>query len=418
MAIGMVLHRLAPPRPSRPSFTRQVPTTVSPTKGDVTLHFYVPKSYRVDKKLGKSTTRHPVVVNFHGGGFTIGSATDDARWATAVVEETGAVVVSVEYRLAPEYPFPTAVEDGVDAVLYVAKHAKEFHLDANRIAISGFSAGGNLCFTVPLRLHEEQDPQSTERKSLDDARSGRGADDDTPVDDIATSSTTATSSDTLDDGQSKRYRSSSSKTHPTKPGARSTSRELQSQTATTTTTTSTTSSRPTVRPVAIVSWYPSTDYTLSRSDRRATCARSDMEISPVFTALFDSSYLHPATVQKSNPYLSPACASDALLRAGLPDTIVLFTCEWDMLASEGRSLAEKLVGLGKKVWSKEVKGVPHGWDKAPNPWRETPGVREHYREACGELRRAFGTGGEVGGMRRRLSLGLGGGRGNQVEGTL
>lgn len=84
----------------------------------------------------------------------MGTVTDDARWAAMVVDEVDAVVVSVCYRLAPEHPFPTAVEDGVEAVLFIAAHADEFGVDISKMALSGFSAGGNLAFTVPLRLRE------------------------------------------------------------------------------------------------------------------------------------------------------------------------------------------------------------------------------------------------------------------------
>ncbi|KAK9244494.1 Alpha/beta hydrolase fold-3, partial [Lipomyces tetrasporus] len=95
-----------------------------------------------------------VLVNFHGGGFCIGRHRDDARWATTIVEAQNAVVVSVGYRLAPEYPDPVAIDDGVDAVLWIWNHADEFNLDRSRIAFSGFSAGGTLSFTVAFRLDE------------------------------------------------------------------------------------------------------------------------------------------------------------------------------------------------------------------------------------------------------------------------
>lgn len=147
MRIGMYLHDIAPPRPPRPSFTRTVSTD---TYGhSVVIHFYCPPDYHARKRVGH---RFPVAVNFHGGGFTLGSATDDSRWSAAVVEHVGAVVASVSYRRAPEHPFPTAVDDGVDALLYLARHAGELALDVSRTALSGFSAGGNLAVTVPLRL--------------------------------------------------------------------------------------------------------------------------------------------------------------------------------------------------------------------------------------------------------------------------
>ncbi|KAJ5239649.1 hypothetical protein N7468_004268 [Penicillium chermesinum] len=147
MRIGMLLHYIAPPRPPRPSFTRTVRSDIH--GHSIVIHFYCPRDYRQRLREGY---RFPVAVNFHGGGFTLGSATDDARWAAAVVEHVDAVVASVGYRKAPEHPFPVAVDDCVEALLYLASHAGDLALDVSRVALSGFSAGGNLAVTVPLRL--------------------------------------------------------------------------------------------------------------------------------------------------------------------------------------------------------------------------------------------------------------------------
>lgn len=70
----------------------------------------------------------------------------------------------------------------------------------------------------------------------------------------------------------------------------------------------------------------------------------------------------------------------------------MHTCEWDMLLDESQTFHQRLIAppLSKHVFYKMVEGVPHGWDKAPNPWKPTPGVREHYLRACKELRRIFG----------------------------
>ncbi|OQE89444.1 hypothetical protein PENNAL_c0014G07516 [Penicillium nalgiovense] len=147
MRIGMFLHEIGPPRPPRPLFTRTV--TSDDHCHPVVLHFYCPPNYHEQRRLGH---RFPVAVNFHGGGFTLGAATDDSRWAKIVLDTVGAVMVSVAYRRAPEHPFPAAVDDGVEALLYLARHAGELGLDVSRVALSGFSAGGNLAVTVPLRL--------------------------------------------------------------------------------------------------------------------------------------------------------------------------------------------------------------------------------------------------------------------------
>lgn len=88
--------------------------------------------------------RRPGFINFHGGGFVVGQASDDAFWAGAVVKGLDAVVFSVNYRLAPEFPFPNPVEDCADAIMQITERAPEFGVDPDRIFISGFSAGGSL----------------------------------------------------------------------------------------------------------------------------------------------------------------------------------------------------------------------------------------------------------------------------------
>ncbi|KNG86904.1 lipase [Aspergillus nomiae NRRL 13137] len=141
MRIGMFIHHISFPRPPRRSFVRSIPSGSS----RIDLYFYCPPEYSQDIKEGR---RFPVVVNFHGGGFTLGCPTDDSRWAQSVLAEVGAVMVSVGYRRAPEHPFPAAVDDGVRAIQYLSAHAIELGLDVSRIALSGFSAGGNLAVTL------------------------------------------------------------------------------------------------------------------------------------------------------------------------------------------------------------------------------------------------------------------------------
>lgn len=148
-----------------------------------------------------------------------------------------------------------------------------------------------------------------------------------------------------------------------------------------------------IKIACLVPWYPPVDYTRTREQRRATCRRADQELPALFTDLFDESYLHPPnTISLDSPYLSPGVAPTSLLKAALPEEIIMHTCEWDMLLDEGEGFKDRLISseLGKKVWYSMVEGVPHGWDKAPNPWKPTPGVREHYLKACREMRRVFG----------------------------
>jgi acetyl esterase/lipase len=137
---------------------------------------------------------------------------------------------------------------------------------------------------------------------------------------------------------------------------------------------------------AICAWYPPTDYTHTREQRRATSVRLDQQLPAVFTDLFDESYLQPPTMDMASPYLSPGVAPDHML-ASLPQEIILFTCEWDMLVKEAEEFRDKLRKLGKTVHYHMVPEVPHGWDKAPNPLKQTPGVQEQYLKACKELKR-------------------------------
>ncbi|KFZ23909.1 hypothetical protein V502_01614 [Pseudogymnoascus sp. VKM F-4520 (FW-2644)] len=157
---------LSHPLPQRVSFTRTIPSSTGSTSGSFDILFYTPPSYSQ-----KPTKRHPILINFHGGGFTIGHARDDARWATAVINRTSAVVASINYRLAPAHPFPVAIEDCVSAVLWLWQHADDLHLDISRTAFSGFSAGGNLTYAVAIRLHEELAKMKAQQQ--DDVKIGR-----------------------------------------------------------------------------------------------------------------------------------------------------------------------------------------------------------------------------------------------------
>ena len=88
--------------------------------------------------------RMPAVVFFHGGGFIGGTVTAVENPCKALAEKAGAVVVSVDYRLAPEYPFPAGLTDCFDAVTWVHANARELNIDEERLTVAGDSAGGNL----------------------------------------------------------------------------------------------------------------------------------------------------------------------------------------------------------------------------------------------------------------------------------
>jgi acetyl esterase len=86
----------------------------------------------------------PALVYYHGGGFTVGSVNTHDALARMFARDGQCAVLSVDYRLAPEHKFPTAVDDAFDALTWLHTHAAEFGIDAARLAVGGDSAGGTL----------------------------------------------------------------------------------------------------------------------------------------------------------------------------------------------------------------------------------------------------------------------------------
>jgi acetyl esterase/lipase len=215
----------------------------------------------------------------------------------------------------------------VEAILYLSEHAEELGLDNNNFAISGFSAGGDMAFSVPLRLRAEmlvsQGDRDTDANSVYSGREVEGE---------------------IVAGKLK----------------------------------------------AIVAWYTSVDFTRPRPEREAIPARPDLMMPKFFTDLFDASYLQPPTLDYSSPYLSPGVAPAELLHE-LPDTIMIYPCEFDGLKIEAAAFQKRLKEeIGKTVRWREVEDAPHGWDKSPNPFWVPLKMDEYYKDACDALRVAFG----------------------------
>lgn len=117
--------------------------------GTVSVRVYKPRD---DVKL-------PLVVFFHGGGFVVGGLNSHDEFGRELAVASDCTIVSVLYRLAPENPFPAAIDDCVAAVHWAVKRADEIGVDASHVAVAGDSAGGNLAAVVALRLRDEDGPQ-------------------------------------------------------------------------------------------------------------------------------------------------------------------------------------------------------------------------------------------------------------------
>ena len=103
--------------------------------------------------------RLPILVFFHGGGYTIGSPRSHDAVCRHLCVETDCLVVSVDYRLAPEHKFPAATDDAYDATRWVAHHGRELGGDVTRLAVAGDSAGGNLAAVTCLRARATGFPE-------------------------------------------------------------------------------------------------------------------------------------------------------------------------------------------------------------------------------------------------------------------
>ncbi|MFI9411303.1 alpha/beta hydrolase [Nocardia gamkensis] len=119
--------------------------------GDLAVRVYVPE--------GQPKASLPVVVFAHGGGFVFCDLDSHDEFCRSMAAAVGVVVVSVDYRRAPESPGPAAMEDVYAAVVWATDNAAEFGGDPERIAVAGDSAGGNLAATVSLAARDRGGPR-------------------------------------------------------------------------------------------------------------------------------------------------------------------------------------------------------------------------------------------------------------------
>ena len=98
------------------------------------------------------------IVWLHGGGFVMGDLDTEHPWALRVADGSGAVVISVGYRQAPEQRFPAALDDAYAALTWTAEHVAELGIEPGRIAVGGHAAGAGLAAAVALRARDQHGP--------------------------------------------------------------------------------------------------------------------------------------------------------------------------------------------------------------------------------------------------------------------
>lgn len=105
-----------------------------------------------------NTANAGVILYFHGGGFVLGSLESHHRLMRMLAIESGTTLVGVDYRLAPEHPFPAPLDDSLAAVRWLQGYAQGLELDPERIVLAGDSAGANLALACLLQLRDHGEP--------------------------------------------------------------------------------------------------------------------------------------------------------------------------------------------------------------------------------------------------------------------
>ncbi|WGX96982.1 alpha/beta hydrolase fold domain-containing protein [Nocardioides sp. L-11A] len=138
---------------------RLYPDAAEPAPGvDVETHRPDGVPVFVHRPSGPASGPRPALLWFHGGGLIAGTAVADHALCGRLAVELEVVVVAVDYRLAPEHPFPAALDDGATALAFLRSAADRLGVDPARIAVGGASAGGGLAASLAQRSHDRGEP--------------------------------------------------------------------------------------------------------------------------------------------------------------------------------------------------------------------------------------------------------------------
>jgi acetyl esterase len=138
--------------PEPPELKSVAPLGIPSPYGSIPARIYTPKALRQTNGLA------PGLVFFHGGGWVIGDLDTHDVACRKLADEGRLIVISVDYRLAPEHKFPAAVDDAIAATAWIAAHAGELGIDAARLLVGGDSAGGNLAAVVAISARDGNGP--------------------------------------------------------------------------------------------------------------------------------------------------------------------------------------------------------------------------------------------------------------------
>ena len=121
-------------------------------------HGSIPARVYTPLRLREANGLAPCLAFFHGGGWVIGNLDSHDVVCRKLADEGQLIVISVDYRLAPEHKFPAAVDDAIAATKWIAGNAKELGIDASRLSVGGDSAGGNLAAVVAISARDGNGP--------------------------------------------------------------------------------------------------------------------------------------------------------------------------------------------------------------------------------------------------------------------